>query len=61
MAHYYILPDGERVATMKAARTILGIGSHKFRKLVKDEIVIKVDGKLNETLIAHGDEKQDNL
>ena len=65
MAHIYILPNGEKASNMKDARTILGIGTHKFRKFVKDGIVIKVDGKLNSTeteiLIAHGDEKQDDL
>jgi len=54
------------VATMKAARTILDVGSHKFRNFVKDGIVIKVDRKLNdadhvETLIAQGDEKQNDV
>lgn len=66
MAHFYVLPSGDKADTMKSARTILGIGTHKFRKLVKDGEVIKVNGKLNngddvETLIAQGDEKQNNL
>jgi len=66
MDHFYLLPNGERVATMKAARTILDVGSHKFRNFVKDGIVIKVDRKLNdadhvETLIAQGDEKQNDV
>lgn len=61
MAHFYVLPNGDKADTMKSARTILGIGTHKFRKMVKDGEVIKVEGKLNETLIAHGDEKQNNL
>jgi|GEM_PF-2628953 len=61
MAHFYVLPHGEKVSTMKDARSILGVGTHKFRKLVKDGIVVKVEGSLNETLIAQGDEKQNNL
>ena len=67
MAHYYVLPNGEKADNMKAARTILGIGTHKFRALVKMGTVIKVEGKLNnfqnvEPLIAHSkNEEQDNL
>ncbi|MFK5895016.1 MAG: hypothetical protein QM504_17500 [Pseudomonadota bacterium] len=65
MAHLYLLPNGDKADTMKSARTILGIGTHKFRRFVKEGIVIKVNNKLNseeaKTLIAHGDEKQNNL
>ena len=61
MAHYYLLPNGDTADNMKAARTILGIGTHKFRKFVKMGIVNKVEGKLNnvqnvEPLIARSDE-----
>ncbi len=63
MAHLYLLPNGDKADTMKSARTILGIGTHKFRRLVKEGVVIKIDAKLNnaKTLIAQGDEKQNNL
>ena len=47
MDHFYILPSGQLAENMKAARTILGIGSHKFRSFVKMGIVTKVEGKLN--------------
>lgn len=66
MAHYYILPNGEKVENMKEARTILGIGTHKFRLLVKTGIVIKVEGNLNniqnvEPLISQSNEEQNHL
>ena len=66
MEHFYILPNGIKAENMKSARTILGIGSHKFRSLVKMGIVIKVEGNLNnfqnvEPLTAHSNEKQNNL
>lgn len=63
MEHYYILPSGQFAQNMKEARTILGLGSHKFRLLVKTGIIIKVEGNLNnvqnvESLIAQSDEIQ---
>ena len=66
MEHFYILPNGKMADNMKDARTILGIGTHKFRQFVKMGIVTKVEGKLNniqnvEPLISHSDEKQDNV
>ena len=66
MEHYYILPKGEIADNMKAARTIMGVGSHKFRRFVKMGIITKVEGKLNnfqnvEPLISHSNEEQDYL
>ena len=66
MEHFYILPTGEIADNMKSARTILGIGSHKFRSFVKMGIVTKVEGNLNnfqnvEPLTAHSNEEQNNL
>ena len=66
MAHYYVLPNGEKADNMKAARTILGVGTHKFRSFVKMGIVTKVEGNLNnfhndEPLTAHSNEEQNNL
>ncbi len=68
MAHYYILPNGDTADNMKSARTILGIGTHKFRDLVKAGIVVKVEGNLNNfhnveplTTQSNGHTKQDNL
>ena len=61
MAHIYVLPDGKRANNMKEARTILGIGTHKFRRFVRIGSVIKVEGNSNNTLnvkplIAQSDE-----
>lgn len=66
MAHYYVLPNGDIADDMKSARTILGVGTHKFRTLVKEGIVTKVECKLYnfqnvEPLIAQSNEKQNNL
>ncbi len=66
MAHYYVLPNGEKADNMKSARTILGIGTHKFRLLVKSGIVVKVENKLNnfqnvKPLTAQSNEEQNNL
>ncbi len=66
MEHYYILPSGEVAENMKTARTILGIGTHKFRLFVKTGIVIKVDVNLNDfqnvkTLISQSNEEQNHL
>ena len=67
MEHFfYILPNGIMADNMKDARTILGIGTHKFRQFVKMGIVTKVEGKLNnfqnvEPLTAQSNEKQNNL
>lgn len=66
MKHYYILPSGHVAHNMKEARTILGIGTHKFRLFVKTGIVIKVDVNLNdfqnvEPLISQSNEEQNNL
>ena len=66
MEHFYILPNGITADNMKSARSILGIGSHKFRSLVRMGVVVKVLGNLNnfqnvEPLTAQSNEKQNNL
>lgn len=40
--HYYILPDGTVVSSMKEGKLLLGKGSDAFRSLVKKGIIIKV-------------------
>ena len=68
MEHFYILPNGKMADNMKDARTILGIGTHKFRQFVKMGVVVKVEGKLNDfqnvepiTAQSNGNKEQNNL
>jgi len=58
MKHYYILPDGCKVESMKEAKQILGITGHQFRGMLKGGEVIKII--VNQG--AHSHEKdRDNL
>ena len=47
MEHYYILPNGKRVANMKMACEELGISSHAFRRKIKSGVVKKNNSENN--------------
>ena len=57
MTHIYVLPDGKRAKSMKAARSHMGLSATAFRSLVRKGIVAKEVTNGGELQMLQGYEK----